>query len=642
MTTTKKAAHDNSYIKNSSIFLSFACTQMSRTSLKLKQGDVMRGNNKERLGNYIDLINQELGTDLPNFDHPSNKISVVAGPLTNFLNEHEYGLREGNDVNEERIRRFINRIKQEQDSTPPPIINSDSIAAPSYSAPMPELLLEDSIAAPSHSLPRDFEETTLLNNDTEDDYYENENNDNNNNDNNNNDVFSETQMAQLPQQQMRINELVRAALQKYNTVSRIPISPHDLPQNPQQQLMFMLQKLATLDINHISRGPLSRDGMVDLKNIILDLKRDIRRVTKAMSAAGAQEMVEKHNAQFPNEPSKHWAFSNEDINGDNIPDLCINNSKGEHLFINGYTTRKSDWPIKYMWYNDYQTPAARKEARETYPTMSAYARNKFNIGFTGDVEEDLEGELDNLGKATTYTTPAELQNVNPDILKKYSGFPRKKRDKSAFERFKQYIANGVINDIIRELNDDHHYHVPGKVKTRLISKVQAQLWKDWIIANVAQTEPHVFDLNDPIGLEAFNKWKKTSSGKDAVNSTVTDLLYHLNRTNDDIGWTADQRNALVQALYNDARADIVHFLEELTTGDERAGHLFIAQPPDEHGGIQIVEQDYDGRIQGQFPSNRITTDSHVTPYGEGPHRVQMSRGDYTHAIPVWARQDQQE
>ena len=71
---------------------------MSRTSLKLKIGDVMRGNNKTKLGNYIDLINQQLGAQIKNYDHPSNRISVVAGPLANYLNEHDRPLDGGKNL----------------------------------------------------------------------------------------------------------------------------------------------------------------------------------------------------------------------------------------------------------------------------------------------------------------------------------------------------------------------------------------------------------------------------------------------------------------------------------------------------------------------------------------------------------------
>lgn len=50
----------------------------------------MSENNKQKLLNFVELINQQLGTDIPYYDHPSNKISEVADPLVLFKGSKPY------------------------------------------------------------------------------------------------------------------------------------------------------------------------------------------------------------------------------------------------------------------------------------------------------------------------------------------------------------------------------------------------------------------------------------------------------------------------------------------------------------------------------------------------------------------------
>ena len=60
-------------------------------------------------------------------------------------------------------------------------------------------------------------------------------------------------------------------------------------------------------------------GMNDLAHIVLDLRRDFKKVSKALSLEGAQDIVNKHNAKSNNQ----WTAEHKDVNGDNIPDIVI-------------------------------------------------------------------------------------------------------------------------------------------------------------------------------------------------------------------------------------------------------------------------------------------------------------------------------
>lgn len=184
---------------------------------------------------------------------------------------------------------------------------------------------------------------------------------------------------------------------------------------------------------------------------------------------------------------------------------------------------------------------------------------------------------------------------------------------------------------MRELEADHHYHIPGKYKAKIIAKSTAELWKVWIICRVADSQN--YNLGNENDLAAFDKWKKTAQGKDAINNTVTDLLYHLCRTNNDIGWTEQERHNLVVQLYNETRTTIVHYLTELATEEERQGHQYIPQPRGEHGEIQLDEVDFDGQIDGEIGAQYMH--EHAGEFGPGQHPVPFSQGGFNHAPPSW-------
>ena len=576
---------------------------------KLQINDITRGNKKQDLLNYIGIINEGLHKNFSTHNTKNIRATKIAGRIINFLNNNNYYDNEGQQnggyyrvVTEEGIRAFVSRLQRREDN------NNRSDEGVNM---------------------RSNEE---VNNNTtaqyDDDGYDIDNFPTFNNNNDNNDNFSENQMSE--QQPIQISpqarDVLMRAIRNFNYASAVPIQQQEIPQNPAEIVDLLITRLATLQPRHGAGRTVGRNGMDALKAIVLDIKRDIKRVSKAMSLEGAQDIANKHNAKYPNDQSKHWRAENRDINGDNIPDITIRNANNDLLFVNGYTTKKSDWPIRYEWYKEFPTSDARKAARQEHPTMSSFARSKFNVGYVGDQEEDWNGELHDLGNATTYTTPEAWRNYN---LAGYTGHPTKKRNMSAYDRFKHFIITDVINDVMAELEQQHHYHIPGKYKTKIIAKTTAEIWKNWIVSRIAQQQN--YNLSNPVELDMFDKWKKKAQGKDAFNNTVTDLLYHLNRTNNEVGWTDEKRHELVIQLYNETRTIIVHYLTELTQAEERQGHQYI-QTPGEHGAINVEDVVFDGDINGEIENEFIH--EHNGEWGNGQHPVPFS-ANFNHQAPHW-------
>lgn len=243
------------------------------------------------------------------------------------------------------------------------------------------------------------------------------------------------------QQKQKILELVG----RTNEIAQNPITKDELTGNFTQDLSLIVGRIAesvdTKRHSGVGRAS-SKIGMNELANLILNLQRDVKRVSKAISPDGAEDMVKKHNADKA--PESHWKFVHRDINEDGIPDVLITNSKNQPIYVNGYTTTKSDYPMRYHYYKDL--PPGSKERKEFIAnggTMSDYGRRLFEIKYN----DDFDGNLHDLGKITSYQMPAVWKDYH---LSNYKGVPLEKH-MPAFERFKKYVLGDKFKNVFDKL-----------------------------------------------------------------------------------------------------------------------------------------------------------------------------------------------
>ncbi|KAH0790518.1 hypothetical protein GPJ56_005566 [Histomonas meleagridis] len=112
---------------------------------------------------------------------------------------------------------------------------------------------------------------------------------------------------------------------------------------------------------HGADSTLIDENMKALAHLILDLKKDVRKVRDAQTYNGALEYVNKHNKN--KDARYHWSVKQEDINDDGIPDIIIRDQHKRAKFVNGWTVKKQD-PYQtayteYLQYN-YGNPAQRR------------------------------------------------------------------------------------------------------------------------------------------------------------------------------------------------------------------------------------------------------------------------------------------
>ena len=101
----------------------------SKTKLILTAGKIAQGNNNESLIRYINRLNSELGFSIPTNRSNNKKLEIrpqtLAKYMVDTLNEFEFGLHEGDNINDNTITRFINRIKEEYPLNRPIDIEDD-------------------------------------------------------------------------------------------------------------------------------------------------------------------------------------------------------------------------------------------------------------------------------------------------------------------------------------------------------------------------------------------------------------------------------------------------------------------------------------------------------------------------------------
>ncbi len=263
-------------------------------------------------------------------------------------------------------------------------------------------------------------------------------------------------------------------------------------------------------------------GMKELQHIILDLQRDIKRVKNAISPQGAEDLITKHNAANPSSP---WKLNKRnpnapaslqnltDINNDGIPDVVISNRKGEPMFVNGYTTKASNYPETLAYYNKYPT----REDRHNH-SFNDFRKQLYNVTY-----DDENSNVSLRGNVSSFNNnPVEFAGYD---LTKYNVKPPKRM--SSYNRFRKYVAGPFIDGALQICE------VPKKLRLQVSAKAIADFW------NTTVLQP-LYTKYGVTNEKSAAKIKKSRAGE--IDQTVDDMIFRLNYTNDQ--WSEDQKTAL--------------------------------------------------------------------------------------------------
>jgi hypothetical protein len=105
----------------------------------------------------------------------------------------------------------------------------------------------------------------------------------------------------------------------------------------------------------VARALPAKQNMGDLYNAVATGQQDIRLIKDAQSRAGAENYIVKHGLQ------DHLYVDDRDIDGDAVPDIIVRTRAGDQPYIvKGYTTEKSSYPFRNLYYTQYPTAEDRR------------------------------------------------------------------------------------------------------------------------------------------------------------------------------------------------------------------------------------------------------------------------------------------
>lgn len=227
-------------------------------------------------------------------------------------------------------------------------------------------------------------------------------------------------------------------------------------------------------------------------DLLLDPKllRDFRRDNRAITHNRAKEFVNRHNETA--DEQNQWSYQPEDVNNDGINDVIIRDINKEPIFINGWTTKPSDWPLRQRYYNSnfYRLGKGmndyRNELGKRHPEYFEDAKAHKYYGIRKPISEEKRNEA------------------------------KAKREKSPYTHFKNKIM-GYCKTIIEHLLEDGDLPKTAKGKlarqTATIAKVIGLIWNQFIIIPLRNAWK-------PQGPKHFKKMLNSADGKGKVAEIV--------------------------------------------------------------------------------------------------------------------------
>lgn len=241
-----------------------------------------------------------------------------------------------------------------------------------------------------------------------------------------------------------------------------------------------------------TRGPNSKRGMDKLADIVLNDKRDLKRINSAITLEGARQYARKLGSNY--------VANIEDLNNDGIQDVIIRRGgeNGPVVVVNGWTTTASDFPYRKEYYEAFPS----REARKNYGgNMKQY----FN--------EIVNTEYDEYGNVVSYKVPPEMQKILNS-----GGFKQiKPRDISAYQLFTSRIISVMFPTVANDV---------GITDKTLLLSVAADVW------NICITTPFYAKLlggieqlqNLQSNPKEFKKFTNSNATKQALKEYVMTII----------------------------------------------------------------------------------------------------------------------
>ena len=297
---------------------------------------------------------------------------------------------------------------------------------------------------------------------------------------------------------------------------------------------------AYVPATHVPRvGKLrKRKGVDELAQIVgSSMFRDIKRSSNFMPGA--------FNEWNKNQPEGRYWGGYQDVDDDGLADEFVvrrGGSQGNIIAINGYTTKRSDWPMRSLYYDRYPT----RELRKQLPVS-----NRMKRGLEQYYGPDFQGGL---AAQTWRIEPGSEDDPRTDwgkVWGKNIRYPQS--NMSAYQGYVKYIAQPMIRKYAQELAGpsatakavENEYKTIYQHKgigeiSKFIAEMYNQSVRDQIIIDFMKENDMIYkfetymrtrmptfqyDPDDETHKNAFMKWLSSQKAvKDEVKATFASYL----------------------------------------------------------------------------------------------------------------------
>lgn len=279
-----------------------------------------------------------------------------------------------------------------------------------------------------------------------------------------------------------------------------------------------------------SRSARSKRGMDYLAKVILDSYSDIKRIKQAMSVPNQQWKLLKKDPQGPDSLNNM-----RDYNNDGVPDIIIANQHDSPLFVNGYTTKPTNWPNDALYYNAYPTNEARQAirnergvpilTRDGQPVLNArgesikrYSKKQavkdlLNPQYYAPLEADSPEQVGTF-KGFAEGTPQWYFNAGTNT--NYSRIKNREKRMSPYDIYREFIFKYAYDEAMTALPEEYP-NLTGQDKMAAFGYALNTAWYQDIIKPL-------FNRDGTKSKEEVDKLKKSKEGKAMLEQFVNQFL----------------------------------------------------------------------------------------------------------------------
>ncbi|KAH0798282.1 uncharacterized protein GO595_008919 [Histomonas meleagridis] len=220
------------------------------------------------------------------------------------------------------------------------------------------------------------------------------------------------------------------------------------------------------------------ENMDTLAHLILDLKKDVKKIRELQTIDGARELVEKHNKD-KKDPRYHWTAIEEDINKDGIPDVIVADQHKRAKFVNGWTVKQHDlYESQYIRFlqQKYGSPQNRKLLRAKGQHIEDF--DEFMDKYIRKVTYDDNKPFDDPRVEPTPEGRQIMDTVDKFNLKYYQDTgvrdvykTHKPRRRTANQVFTRYVIKPIYNDYLKDYQKNNANDEQLPVKLAMIKRM---------------------------------------------------------------------------------------------------------------------------------------------------------------------------